>query len=256
MYVKHKEGQDPRYGFQIYCKDQNVNLYGETQEEVTEWVNAIQHVSEAIMAESLGTSASQKVGDAPEIDPEVMALKALPENSVCADCGIKGKRNISLRCAYSKDPEWASVSLGIFICIDCSGVHRSMGTHISKVRSVYLDIWDTEQIAVMRNMGNAKANAIYEKNTGDMKKLTEHDSREYREAYIRTKYNANTPNSLSKRGSVENKRGVEFMEDMKVALLQLLREDEGFRAQVKELLFLNENSVNNSADDISKPKVY
>jgi hypothetical protein len=64
-------------------------LYGETQEEITEWVNAIRNVSETMMAESLGTS--QKTMETPEVSSEVLALKSLPENSVCADCGAKGE---------------------------------------------------------------------------------------------------------------------------------------------------------------------
>ncbi|CAJ0648432.1 7929_t:CDS:2 [Entrophospora sp. SA101] len=56
-----------------------------------------------------------------------------PENKNCADC----KR---------KDPRWASWNLGIFVCINCSGVHRSMGTHISRVKSVDLDNWTPEQV--------------------------------------------------------------------------------------------------------------
>ncbi|TFY63464.1 hypothetical protein EVJ58_g3237 [Rhodofomes roseus] len=61
-----------------------------------------------------------------------------PENKVCADC----KRN---------DPRWASWNVGVFLCIRCSGIHRSMGTHISKVKSVDLDVWTPEQMAV-RNL--------------------------------------------------------------------------------------------------------
>ncbi|KAH9920340.1 uncharacterized protein B0H18DRAFT_1025038 [Fomitopsis serialis] len=61
-----------------------------------------------------------------------------PENKVCADC----KRN---------DPRWASWNIGVFLCIRCSGIHRSMGTHISKVKSVDLDVWTLEQMAV-RNL--------------------------------------------------------------------------------------------------------
>lgn len=52
-------------------------------------------------------------------------------NDKCADCS-------------SKKPKWASINLGIMLCIECSGIHRSLGVHISKVRSVTLDDWDAE----------------------------------------------------------------------------------------------------------------
>ncbi|RUP45585.1 hypothetical protein BC936DRAFT_147987 [Jimgerdemannia flammicorona] len=68
-----------------------------------------------------------------------------PANKFCADC----KR---------KDPRWASWNIGVFMCIRCSGVHRSLGTHISKVKSVDLDIWTPEQIESITRWGNARAN--------------------------------------------------------------------------------------------------
>ncbi|KAL0073118.1 hypothetical protein F4703DRAFT_1899680 [Phycomyces blakesleeanus] len=66
-------------------------------------------------------------------------------NMTCADCG-------------KKDPRWASWNLGIFVCIQCSGIHRSLGTHISKVKSVDLDTWVPEQIDSMVQWGNGRAN--------------------------------------------------------------------------------------------------
>src|SRR5437762_5999975 len=76
----------------------------------------------------------------------IKALLKLEGNKICADC----KRN--------KHPRWASWNLGVFICIRCSGIHRGMGTHISRVKSADLDAWTDEQTQMMLQWGNRRAN--------------------------------------------------------------------------------------------------
>ncbi|XP_066152068.1 arf-GAP with dual PH domain-containing protein 1-like [Euwallacea fornicatus] len=70
-------------------------------------------------------------------------------NNVCADCG-------------SKNIEYAAYNIGIFICARCSGIHRSLGVHISKVKHLKLDRWDDYQIDRMKEVGNTKAKMKYE----------------------------------------------------------------------------------------------
>lgn len=82
------------------------------------------------------------------------------------------------------DPRWASWNLGIFICIRCSGIHRGMGTHISRVKSVDLDSWTDEQLQSVLNWGNARANKYWE-----AKLAPGHTPSESKiENFIRTKY--------------------------------------------------------------------
>ncbi|KAL0687892.1 hypothetical protein Bca4012_087569 [Brassica carinata] len=72
------------------------------------------------------------------------------DNRVCADCS-------------APDPKWASANIGVFICLKCCGVHRSLGTHISKVLSVTLDEWSDDEVDSMIEIGgNASANSVYE----------------------------------------------------------------------------------------------
>ena len=74
-------------------------------------------------------------------------LRSIPGNNVCVDCD-------------STHPQWASVSFGIFMCLECSGRHRALGVHISFVRSVSMDSWNEKQIQKMRLGGNDTLNAF------------------------------------------------------------------------------------------------
>jgi stromal membrane-associated protein len=77
-----------------------------------------------------------------------------PENQCCADCG----------CKLLTSSIWASSTLGIFICINCSGRHRNLGTHITFVRSVGLDSWTEDQATIMESIGNQVSNEYWEAN--------------------------------------------------------------------------------------------
>lgn len=67
--------------------------------------------------------------------------------------------------SLSIDPDWASLNLGALICIECSGIHRNLGTHLSRVRSLDLDDWPVELIKVMSSIGNELANSVWEEKT-------------------------------------------------------------------------------------------
>jgi stromal membrane-associated protein len=97
---------------------------------------------------------------------------------------VKPDFRSSLTDAILTDPRWASWNLGVFICIRCSGIHRGMGTHISRVKSVDLDSWTDEQLQSILSWGNARANKYWE-----AKLAAGHVPSEGKiENFIRTKY--------------------------------------------------------------------
>ncbi|KAH0552025.1 arf-GAP with coiled-coil, ANK repeat and PH domain-containing protein 2 [Cotesia glomerata] len=104
-------------------------------------------------------------------------LLKIPGNDTCCDCG-------------SLNPKWASINLGITLCIECSGIHRSLGVHYSKVRSLTLDDWEPEILKVMAELGNNVVNNVYEavKIDQEVTKATPKCINSIREAWIKAKY--------------------------------------------------------------------
>jgi len=103
-------------------------------------------------------------------------LVKIPGNEKCCDC-------------KSSNPNWASINLGITLCIECSGVHRSLGVHYSKVRSLTLDDWEPEILKVLAEVGNSVVNEVYEYNVPDsVNRASAKCLDTVREQWIRNKY--------------------------------------------------------------------
>ncbi|XP_028969101.1 centaurin-gamma-1A [Galendromus occidentalis] len=144
-----------------------------TTQERDEWVTAI----EELILNSLQACESAKGGADDDVQGQAInALKyQVAGNKHCVDCD-------------APNPDWASVNHGALMCITCSGIHRNLGSHISRVRSLNLDDWSAEQLSVMAAIGNTMANTIWESNTKEEGKPTPNSSREEKERWIRAKY--------------------------------------------------------------------
>ncbi|KAE8349263.1 hypothetical protein BDV28DRAFT_141583 [Aspergillus coremiiformis] len=99
-------------------------------------------------------------------------------NNWCADCGSASK------------VEWVSINLGIVLCIECSGIHRSLGTHISKIRSLTLDVnsFSNDIVEILLQIGNRVSNMVWEATLDQFEKPIETSTREQRLKFITAKY--------------------------------------------------------------------
>ena len=107
------------------------------------------------------------------------SVSAKAGNDVCADCSDA-----------STSPDWAVLPYGTLVCIQCSGIHRSLGVHISKVRSISLDTWTAEMAGTLAAIGNREANTLLEARAPlpSLTLPTASSSHAVKEAWIRAKY--------------------------------------------------------------------
>ncbi|XP_038057058.1 arf-GAP with Rho-GAP domain, ANK repeat and PH domain-containing protein 1-like isoform X2 [Patiria miniata] len=133
----------------------------ENPQEVKEWIEAMK---EAILEGLSDHSILDKVYQN-------------SSNTYCAECRMK-------------DPDWASINLGICVCKNCSGLHRNLGVHVSKVRSLKMDtkVWTPALVQVMLKLGNKNSNAFWEANLNEDEKAMPDDTLDRRKMYIVNKY--------------------------------------------------------------------
>ncbi|XP_062917255.1 arf-GAP with GTPase, ANK repeat and PH domain-containing protein 3-like isoform X2 [Mobula hypostoma] len=158
-----------------------VSLTGQTwhfeassSEERESWVLAIESQIFASLQSCESSKNKSRLGSQSDA-VAIQSIRNVRGNSFCVDCD-------------APNPDWASLNLGALICIECSGIHRNLGTHLSRVRSLDLDDWPVELIMVMTGIGNTMANSVWEDSTQGLVKPTQDSSREEKERWIRAKY--------------------------------------------------------------------
>ncbi|XP_053516634.1 arf-GAP with coiled-coil, ANK repeat and PH domain-containing protein 3 isoform X3 [Artibeus jamaicensis] len=193
--VKPCEDIERRFCFEVVSPTKSCMLQADSEKLRQAWVRAVQASIASAYRESPdscygerldrtaspSTSSIDSASDARERGAKgesvLQRVQSVAGNGQCGDCG-------------QLDPRWASINLGVLLCIECSGIHRSLGVHCSKVRSLTLDSWEPELLKLMCELGNSTVNQIYEAQCEGLgsRKPAASSPRQDKEAWIKDKY--------------------------------------------------------------------
>lgn len=176
---------DRRFCFEIQMPNRSLLLQAENGETRDQWVTTMNKAVGYYLNEGQQRKGSNETKTSSDVRPAKPKRHCLSQqivemegNSSCADCG----------CNEAGSVTWSSINIGVTICINCSGIHRALGVHISKVRSLTLDSWELETVAIMKGLGNLKVNKIYEYKLPANQKLESSATSNERNVFIKSKY--------------------------------------------------------------------
>ena len=117
------------YEFQIVSLDNKIwHFEAASVDEREEWVTAIEHQILSSLQGNESSKSKSRMNSLVDAASIQSLRSTVIGNANCADCD-------------APNPDWASLNLGVLVCIECSGIHRNLGSHISRVRSLDLDEW-------------------------------------------------------------------------------------------------------------------
>ncbi|XP_037389717.1 arf-GAP with SH3 domain, ANK repeat and PH domain-containing protein 1 isoform X7 [Pygocentrus nattereri] len=147
-----KPSAEDRKCFDLISHNRTYHFQAEDEQEFVIWISVLTNSKEeALNMAFRGEQTAGEDGLEDLTKAIIDDVLRIPGNEVCCDCG-------------AADPKWLSTNLGILTCIECSGIHREMGVHISRIQSMELDKLGTSELLLAKNVGNSNFNEIMEGN--------------------------------------------------------------------------------------------
>ncbi|KAM4543919.1 arf-GAP with SH3 domain, ANK repeat and PH domain-containing protein 1 isoform 2-T2 [Fundulus diaphanus] len=148
-----KPSSEDRKCFDLISHNRTYHFQAEDEQEFVIWISVLTNSKEEAL--NMAFRGEQSSGGEDGLEDLTKAIiedvLRMPGNEICCDCG-------------AAEPKWLSTNLGILTCIECSGIHREMGVHISRIQSMELDKLGTSELLLAKNVGNCSFNEIMEAN--------------------------------------------------------------------------------------------
>ncbi|KAM7005326.1 arf-GAP with SH3 domain, ANK repeat and PH domain-containing protein 2 isoform 3-T3 [Tautogolabrus adspersus] len=166
--------------FDLISHNRTYHFLAEDDAECVAWISVLSNSKQEALNAALDGGRRGGGGGESSVEDLTRAItddvRRMPGNNSCCDCG-------------APDPGWLSTNLGILTCIECSGIHREMGVHVSRIQSLSLDSLGTSDLLLARNVGNSGFNEILEANLlSPSMKPSQHSHMTERKDFILSKY--------------------------------------------------------------------
>ncbi|XP_044905545.1 arf-GAP with SH3 domain, ANK repeat and PH domain-containing protein 1 isoform X8 [Felis catus] len=172
-----KPNAEDKKSFDLISHNRTYHFQAEDEQDYVAWISVLTNSKEEALTMAFRGEQSTGENSLEDLTKAIIEdVQRLPGNDVCCDCG-------------SSEPTWLSTNLGILTCIECSGIHREMGVHISRIQSLELDKLGTSELLLAKNVGNNSFNDIMEANLpSPSPKPTPSSDMTVRKEYITAKY--------------------------------------------------------------------